>query len=162
MKARMMALCALAMVYGAAAWAGGLGKPITYEAENSWETDVLPCTDEPVSIQAHWSVRDHVFQTSTGTYHFVETASFTSIAVGLWTGRKWFGQGHEAHKDLIKLGTGQTFRFSFRWVYRPLEGDGPMYAIDNQYVARLDADGNLITELEKGYIVDRKCLGSGK
>jgi hypothetical protein len=37
-----------------------------------------------------------------------------------------------------------------------------MYAIDNQYLLRLDADGNLIAELEKGYTVDRKCLGSGQ
>jgi hypothetical protein len=164
MKTRMMALSALATMCGATAWAGGVGTPITVEFENSWTTDVLPCTEEPMSIQAHWSGRILEFETSTGTYRYMEiaTLSFSSIAEGLWTGRTWFGQGHEAHKNLIKLGTGQTFQFSFRWVYRPLEGDGRMYAIDNQYVVRLDADGNVITELEKGYIVDNKCLGSGK
>jgi hypothetical protein len=162
MKTTMMALSALAMVCGAAAWSGGVGTPITYELENSWTTAVLPCTDEPLSIHAHWSVRSHEFRTPTGTYHYLESASFSSVGEGLWTGRTWFGKGHETWKDLIKLGPGETFQFTFRWVYRPLEGDGPMYAIDNQYVLRLDADGNVIAELEKGYTVDRKCLGSGK
>ena len=162
MKTRMMALSALAMMCSVTAWAGGLGKPIPFEFDSDWETDVLPCTDEPMSIQAHWSGRFHEFQTSTGTYHYVQISSLTSIAEGRWTERTWFGTGHDSYKDVIKLGRGETFQFTVSWVYRPLEGDGPMYAIDNQYVVRLDADGNVIAELEKGYTPDYKCLGSGK
>jgi len=156
--------CAVILAFAAqSAIAGGLGRPVTYESSGAWESRFdFPCANEPLRIEYHATSRSHEFQTSTGTYHWLESVTVVSLAEGVITGRKWVGQTHQSFKDVFKLGTGETFGFSFREVYRPVEGDGPMFAVYNQYVVRLDGDGNLITENEKGYSVDGKCLGSAK
>ena len=131
-----------------------------FEFEFSEETPLyVECLGEYTIGDLYVTVATHEFETSSGTYHYIEHWRYSMIIVGVDTRRTWIG--HSVSPWVEHIGPGESIQWVDTGTLKPLTEDGPMWKYKNTFKVTVTANGDLVVlrEPPEEYSDITRCLG---
>jgi hypothetical protein len=104
----------------------------------------MPCLGEEVINYVFGEARYHIFQTSSGTQHFIDMWLVKSFLVGQDTGTVWLGYANSPLEFNAKLEQGAVRQWVVHWRFVPDGGHGTEVVGQNTWKYTVNANGELV------------------
>jgi hypothetical protein len=156
----MFAVAALTLVASGAFAKGPIGTQVLEFGFDNGPM-YIDCVGEVVSRYIYVETRTHEFETSSGTYHFMDNWHMTAYHVGTISGRVWVGEGVSPYHLNARLEKGQVEQWVTNSNFVEVGEHAPAYSYTAAFKVTVNANGEVVVlhEDEDPLGAEFKCLG---
>jgi hypothetical protein len=118
----------------------------------------IDCLNEWVTLDHRGSLRWREFETPSGNFHFLETASWEGEWFGNSSSQTWYTRG--VYHVGEHMGPNEIIEWTVNMIAKPVSGDGPKLKMYTVFKFIVDANGEIRAEIGTEWNQVR-CFGAG-
>jgi hypothetical protein len=143
MRKTLLGIVVACLVAGGAFANGPIGTQVRL-IERESAPFYIPCVGEYVINYIYGEARYHLFQTSSGTVHFIDQWFVKSYLVSQDSDKVWLGYGNAPLEFNAKLEQGAVRQWVSHGRFVPVEGHGAELISQNTWKFTVNANGELV------------------